>query len=198
MYDSSSNALKQVFAESYLSGNGGWSYNSTDDHTVVQAPGYFSDAGKRGLKRGDIVFVRCTTTGEMTTHSVLYLAPADANRPLSPPGAASLSEIGAGALSYPLSTGANGDIVVADNPMVAYATLDFGPSTGNATVSGLTAGAVGQVLVVANDDPAFSVTLLANASATPANCFSTAIVIPAGGVQLLVYSGGLWTPLSPA
>src|ERR1700680_4579808 len=123
MYDPSSNALRQVFPESYLSGAGGWSYNSTDDHFAVQVPGYFSDAGKRGLRRGDIVFVRCTATGDMTTHSVLYVAPPPPTRSLDPPGAASLSQLNAPALSYPLAAGANPDIVPTDQPMSVYATL---------------------------------------------------------------------------
>lgn len=197
MYDSSSNALRQAWHSSLLGGYGGWVYDSLDAKEIVQAPGYFSDAGKRGLKRGDVVIVRCQATGEVSTHSVLYLMPSTKNWDQTP-GAASLSQIGAPALSVLLTAGANADIVPTTFPMSDYATLGLSPSSGNSTVSGMSAGAAGQVIVASNGDAANSVTLLTNSSATVANRFSTAIVIPAGGIQLLVYQGNLWTPLFPA
>ena len=197
MYDSSSNALRQAWPSSLQDGHGGWVYDSLDAKEIVQAPGYFVDAGKRGLKRGDIVIVRCQATGEMSTHSVLYVLPSTISWDPTP-GAASLSQIGAPALSYPLAAGANPDIVPVTFPMSSYATLGLSPSSGAATVSGMSAGANGQVIVASNGDAVNSVTLLANNSATVANRFSTAIVIPAGGIQLLVYVSNLWQPLSPA
>jgi hypothetical protein len=198
MYDTSSNALRQAWPSSLLGGFGGWVYDSLDDKSVVQVAGYLTDAGKRGLKRGDIVIVRCTATGEVSTHSVLFLMPSANNWDLTP-GAASLSQVNGPALSVVLTAGANPDVIPTDQPMSAYGILGFSPSSGAATVSGLLAGVAGQVLVASNDDAVNSVTLLGLNSATLANRFSTAIVIPAGGVQLLVYlaSLNLWTPLSP-
>jgi len=50
-----------------------WLYESTDEHTDVDADGYFTDAGRIGMKVGDIVIVRKTDTGATTLHSVTAL-----------------------------------------------------------------------------------------------------------------------------
>ena len=193
----SSNPPRQIVDGSLLSGGATWLYESLDPYSAVQAPNYFGNGGIVGLKRGDIMIVRCTATGEVTTHSVLYVIPSTKSWDPTP-GAASLSQIMAPGLMIVLTAGANADLDPAPVAMDTIATLDLSPSSGNSTVSGLAAGVAGQVVVTSNDDAANSVTLLGNNSATPANRFTTDIVIPAGGTQLIVYQGSRWTPLFPA
>lgn len=48
-----------------------WTYTSVDAHGVVEASGYFTDAGDRGMKVGDImIVVDSDTAGNTTVHSV--------------------------------------------------------------------------------------------------------------------------------
>lgn len=47
-----------------------WVYTDGDAHTDVDAAGYFTNAGKLGMKVGDIVYVQNTTGYTTTLHSV--------------------------------------------------------------------------------------------------------------------------------
>lgn len=48
-----------------------WSYSSADPHGTVDTVGYFTDGLERGMKEGDIMFVKDTNVGTLTTHSVI-------------------------------------------------------------------------------------------------------------------------------
>src|SRR5665213_293585 len=158
LYDTS-NPPRQIVDGSLLSGGATWLYESLDPYSVVQAPAYFSNGGTVGLKRGDLMNVRCTATGEVTTHSVLYVIPSTKNWDPTP-GAASLSQVHGLGWMIVLTAGANADLDPAPGAMDTIATLDLSPSSGNSTVSGMVAGVAGQVLVVTNDDAVHSATLL--------------------------------------
>jgi len=47
-----------------------WVYTDGDAHADVDAAGYFTNAGKLGMKVGDIVYVQNTTGYTTTLHSV--------------------------------------------------------------------------------------------------------------------------------
>lgn len=50
-----------------------WTYYSTDANTVVDASGYITDGGKRGMRKGDIVIVTDTDASAgaiVTVHGV--------------------------------------------------------------------------------------------------------------------------------
>ena len=52
-----------------------WSYISTDVSTDVDASGYITDGGKRGMRVGDMVIVRDSDTGPVTTvHTVVSVS----------------------------------------------------------------------------------------------------------------------------
>jgi hypothetical protein len=176
-----------------------WLYESTDAHTVVGTPGYISNAGKLGMKLGDLVIVRHTPTGEVTQHSVLALAAPTESR--NPPGAASLSRISAGYLTpASLAAGTTNNFEPRSdlaNPMSAFDRMDLDPASGNATLTGMTAGLDLQTMYWTNTNAVNSVTLAAqSALSLAANRFAATIILGPGVSALLVYNAGTinrWT-----
>lgn len=51
-----------------------WMYESADAASAVDASGYISDGGKYGMQVGDIVIVRDTATGIISTHRVVTVS----------------------------------------------------------------------------------------------------------------------------
>jgi len=56
-----------------------WYYDTVDTNATVYAIGYISDALKRGMQKGDVVYVRIWTTAVPTTSAEMRTAAATAN-----------------------------------------------------------------------------------------------------------------------
>jgi hypothetical protein len=71
-----------------------WLYETNEDtHIQVEAAGYFTDGGSRGMRVGDIVLVSSSVAngGGVTVHSVTSVAAPPSNQPnLAAPGAATI------------------------------------------------------------------------------------------------------------
>ena len=48
-----------------------WVYSSTDGSTVVAADGYFTNGYDLGMRAGDLVYVRQSVAGTVTSHLVI-------------------------------------------------------------------------------------------------------------------------------
>lgn len=78
-----------------------WMLETADDHIAVEAAGYISDGGNRGMKVGDPVLVRNTTNGAVTLHTVTAVGVG--TDPYQTPTTATLS--GAGSIENTVATG---------------------------------------------------------------------------------------------
>jgi hypothetical protein len=87
-YDPTKPPIQLVQATDKL---GVWLYQSPDPHATTEGAGYFSNAGKIGMRVGDIVIVSENSAGGATVHTVTAVAAAP-NAPWDmTPGAATIS-----------------------------------------------------------------------------------------------------------
>lgn len=64
-----------LVSEGPLTGAGQtWYYSTTDASATVDASGYITDGGNRGMKVGDIVIVNDTATPLTTSHRVITVS----------------------------------------------------------------------------------------------------------------------------
>ena len=79
---SATNPPRKIADVGFLGGQCMWIYESTDVHGDVDASGYFAgvnDLGNNiGMKVGDLVIVRTTSTGATSLHSVTDVTDGDA------------------------------------------------------------------------------------------------------------------------